>query len=49
VPEYWIVDPFEHKVEQLVLRDGVYVLLPTTDVLQLTILEDVFVRLDEVW
>ena len=45
----WIVDPFAHKVEQLVLRDGAYVLLPTTDVLQLTILEDVCVRLDEVW
>lgn len=49
VPEYWIVDPFEHKVEQLVLRDGAYVLLPTTDVLQLTILEGVSVPLDEVW
>jgi len=49
VPEYWIVDPFEHKVEQLVLRDDAYVLMPTTDVLQLTILEVVFVRLDEVW
>ena len=49
VPEYWIVDPFEHKVEQLVLRDGAYVLLPTTGVLRLTILDDVFVRLDEVW
>jgi len=49
VPEYWIVDPFEHKVEQLVLRDGAYVLLPTTDVLQLTIVEGVFVRLDEIW
>lgn len=49
VPEYWIVDPCEHKVEQLVLRDGVYELLPTADVLQLTILEGVFVRLDEVW
>jgi Uma2 family endonuclease len=49
VPEYWIVDPFEHKIEQLVLRDGAYVLLPTTDALQLTILEGVCVRLDEVW
>lgn len=49
VPEYWIVDPFEHKVEQLVLCDGTYVLLPTTDVLQLTIRESVCVRLDEVW
>jgi Uma2 family endonuclease len=49
VPEYWIVDPFEHKVEQLVLRDGAYVMLPATDVLQLTILEGVSVPLDEVW
>ena len=49
VPEYWIVDPFEHRVEQLVLRNGAYVLLPTTDVLQLTILKGVFVRLDEIW
>ena len=32
-----------------VLRDGVYELLPTAGVLQLTILEGVFVRLDEIW
>ena len=49
VPEFWIVDPFEHKIEQLVLRDGTYVLLPRTDVLQLTILDGVSVPLDEVW
>ena len=49
VPEFWIVDPFEHKIEQLVLRDGTYVLLPRTDVLQLTILDGVPVPLDEVW
>ena len=48
VPECWIVDPFAHKVEQLVLRDGDYVMLPATDVLQLTILEGVSVPLDEV-
>ncbi len=49
VPEYWIVDPFERSVEQLVLRDGVYQPLPASDVLHLTILEGVSLRLKEVW
>ena len=49
VPEYWIVDPFEQQVEQLVLREGVYEPQSPSDVLQLTIIEDVTVRLDEVW
>ena len=49
VPEYWIVDPFEHRVEQLVLRDGVYESQLESSVLQLTILDGVSVRLDEVW
>jgi len=49
VPEYWIVDPLEHTVEQLVLRDGVYHLQPASDVLQPTILDGITVRLQEVW
>jgi len=49
VPEYWIVDPFEQKVEQLVLQDGIYKLLAASDVLELTIIENVTVRLEEVW
>lgn len=49
VPEYWIVDPFEQKVEQLVLQDGIYQALPTGDVLELTIMDGVTVRLGEVW
>lgn len=49
VPEYWIVDPFEHKVEQLVLGDSDYVMLSVTDVLPLTILEGISVPLGEVW
>lgn len=49
VPEYWIVDPIEHTVEQLILRDGVYQPLPASDVLQLTVLDGVIVRLEEVW
>ena len=47
--EYWIVDPFEHNVEQLLFRDGVYEPLSTSDVLQMTIIDDLTVRLEEVW
>ena len=49
VPEYWIVDPFEHSVEQLVLKDGVYQQMPDSDVLQLTVIDGVTIRLSEVW
>ena len=49
VPEYWIVDPFEQKVEQLVLRDSVYEAQPSSEMLQLTILDGVSVRLTDVW
>ena len=49
VPEYWIVDPFEQTIEQLVLKEGVYEPLASSDVLQLTIIENVTVRLEDVW
>lgn len=49
VPEYWIVDPFEHAVEQLVLREGHYQPEPDAEVRQLTVLDGVSVRLDQIW
>jgi Uma2 family endonuclease len=49
VPEYWIVDPFEQKIEQLVLKEGIYEPLASSDVLQLTIIENVTVRVEDVW
>jgi len=49
VREYWIVDPFEHQVEQLVLREGVYHPEPAGDKILLTITSDVTVSLSEVW
>lgn len=49
VPEYWIVDPFAQKVEQLVLKEGIYESLTPSDELQLTIIENVTVCLNEVW
>jgi len=49
VREYWIVDPFEQKVEQLVLQDGIYKPLPPSNHLELTIIENVTVRLENVW
>jgi len=49
VPEYWIVDPFEHTLEQLILTEGSYVAREHGDIVTLTILADVSVDLDEVW
>lgn len=49
VPEYWIVDPAEHVVDQLVLQDGQYVSVDRTDVVVPTILRDVTVDLAKVW
>jgi Uma2 family endonuclease len=49
VPEYWIVDPFEQTLEQLILTSGSYVAREHGDIVTLTVLPDVSVNLDEVW
>ena len=49
VAEYWIVDPDNHTLDQLVLADGRYERRPAADVVPLAILEGVTVRLTDVW
>jgi len=47
--EYWIVDPAEPSVTQLVLRDGVSVETSHGDELRLAILPEVAFSLAEIW
>jgi Uma2 family endonuclease len=49
IPEYWIVDPFDHKLEQLVLRDGRYQSEPEADTVRPTFIADIAIPLNEVW
>ena len=50
VPEYWIVDPDDHAVEQYVLRDDAYELIGAqTAVISLQVLDGVRVDLSQVW
>lgn len=49
VNEFWIVDPFEQQVDQRVLRDEKYVLLPKSKVVRLSFLNDIEVDFDTVW
>ncbi len=50
VPEYWIVDPDDHAVEQYVLRDDAYELVGAqTAVISLQVLDGVRVDLSQVW
>jgi Uma2 family endonuclease len=49
VPEYWLVDPFDHQLIQLVLVDGGYQEVPHEDQVFLKCLPDVSINLNEVW
>ncbi len=49
VGEYWIVDPFEHQLEQLKLEQGSYVAREHGDLVSVSYLADVAVDLNSVW
>ena len=49
IPEYWIVDPFENQLDQLILENGAYRSESHGDVVTLSILENVSVDLQSVW
>ncbi|MCU0961973.1 MAG: Uma2 family endonuclease [Pirellulaceae bacterium] len=49
VTEYWIVDPEEPSLTQLVLRDGAYTRVEHGSDLTLAILPDVAIPLSEIW
>jgi Uma2 family endonuclease len=49
VPEYWIVDPFEHAVLQLVLSDGRYAERAESEKLSISYLAGIEVNLKQVW
>jgi len=49
VNEFWIVDPFEQQVDQWVLRDEKYTLLPKSKVVRLSFLNDIEIDFDTVW
>ena len=49
VPEYWIVDPEEHSILQLVLVDGVYQEQSHRDAISMTIPPCISVDLTKVW
>lgn len=49
VPEYWIVDPAQRAVTQLVLKNGRYEEVAHEDETHLAILPDVVIHLREIW
>ncbi len=49
VPEYWIVDPLEHLVEQLVLNQDRYVLREHGDSITPASIPNAEVKLNEIW
>jgi len=49
VKEYWIVDPIEHSVEQMILNDGKYSSSNLTDRNEVSYLDGIRVDLTQVW
>ena len=49
VPEYWVVDPFEYHVDQLVLQEGKYHSQSSAEQLELSIIENISIDLLQVW
>jgi Uma2 family endonuclease len=49
VKEYWVVDPFDQQVDQWVLTEEKYVLMPKSKVVQLSIVPGIEVDFDTVW
>ena len=49
VREYWIVDPFEHTLEQFVLKDGSYQPKTVIDEVHPDFVDNVLINLKEVW
>jgi Uma2 family endonuclease len=49
VQEYWIVDPFEQIVEQWVLLNGKYSLIPAVDPIVLTIAPGISIEKETIW
>jgi len=49
VAEYWVVDPFEQKINQWVLTDGKFVLRPEMKDVSLSILPDITIETEKIW
>ncbi|MDA0660249.1 MAG: Uma2 family endonuclease [Planctomycetota bacterium] len=49
VLEYWILDPIEHSIDQLILRNGEYHLEAPSDRVKPTMINGVEVRLSDIW
>jgi Uma2 family endonuclease len=49
IAEYWILDPFEQKFDQLVVKDGRYELVPAADIVEPAFVKGVKIPLTEVW
>ena len=49
VSEYWIVDPFEQKVDQWILLGGRYVLAPKAKMIRLSFVSGIEVDFETVW